>query len=140
MPPFAFTSSFQISMAMSAALPLPASGPVRLMPKPILSGCCAAEGRAAQSAKSAPANQMARRFIAAPPRFAGMLASHPGCVNRVSSPRMMRSAAERRRERRLAEQRRAHALVDHEAEERGGAGFRDAARVGDVVHGERVER
>src|SRR3989442_4126412 len=41
MPPRAFTSSFQISIAISAALPLPASGPVRLMPKPILSGCCA---------------------------------------------------------------------------------------------------
>src|SRR5260221_63157 len=41
MPPFALTSSRQISIAISAALPLPASGPVRLMPKPILSGCCA---------------------------------------------------------------------------------------------------
>ena len=41
MPPLAFTSSFQISIEMSAALPLPASGPVKLMPKPIFSGCCA---------------------------------------------------------------------------------------------------
>src|SRR6266705_87056 len=48
-PPLALTSSRQISIAISAALPLPASGPVRLMPKPILSGCCASAAPASAS-------------------------------------------------------------------------------------------
>src|SRR5215471_20314177 len=34
-------SSAQICIAIRAALPFPANGPVRLMPKPIFNGCCA---------------------------------------------------------------------------------------------------
>src|SRR6185437_12662232 len=46
-PPLVFTSSAQIWMAISAALPLPARPPVSAMPKPILIGSAAAAGHAA---------------------------------------------------------------------------------------------
>src|SRR6185437_4992716 len=64
MPPRALTSSFQMSIAISAALPLPASGPVRLMPKPIFRGCCARAGSAPIArAAIAHENQANGRFI-----------------------------------------------------------------------------
>src|SRR5256885_5303724 len=74
MPPRALTSSRQISIAISAALPLPASGPVRLMPKPILSGCGAAAAPAgARPINGAPTNRLEvlRTLLPSmvPPRF-----------------------------------------------------------------------
>src|SRR5258707_1113167 len=74
MPPLALTSSRQSSIAISAALPLPASGPVRLMPKPILSGCCAsAVPESASPMNTAPSTRLraVRTLLPGmvPPRF-----------------------------------------------------------------------
>ena len=56
-PPLAFTSSAQIWMAISAALPLPARPPVSAMPKPILIGSAAAVGHTLASSRIVAAAQ-----------------------------------------------------------------------------------
>src|ERR1700716_366034 len=74
---------------MSAALPLPASGPVRLMPKPILRGCCARAGAArSERATRVPENHATRRFIAVSPpnlfsRFRDACTAGLGCQSVV---------------------------------------------------------
>src|SRR5437763_7824822 len=89
MPPLAFTSSFQISIEMRAALPLPASGPVRLMPKPIFRGCCAcaAPAMAIERAMAPPESQLLSLLIGmSPPRSQRCLHSGFGASIEVVAP------------------------------------------------------